>query len=133
MNPEATPNEFGTTNKEGFGGFMSIPVFVATKCGHRTGTSGLVTAFGKTTMMTMPIQSDGTVEFCIRCIEEMAIKCDFCGKVIFIGDVVSVFHWNSNSEEKIGCLRTTCCLASEASGRWLPGEDSKGGVRYFSA
>ncbi len=122
-------------------GFMGLPVFKATKCGHFTKNKGFVSAFGETITTKMPVQSDGSYEWCLSCIEKMAIKCAWCNKGIMIGDIVTVSaidshpHLHKNlvfvkeeTEALLGCLRESCGLASEAGGRWIPGEDGHGKV-----
>ncbi|MEO7617209.1 MAG: hypothetical protein ABIS59_00020, partial [Candidatus Saccharibacteria bacterium] len=63
---------------------------IATRCGHPTEVEGEVSAFGKITHTQMP-SPDGEVEFCLACIGDMAIRCAWCGEVIFIGDPVTLY------------------------------------------
>lgn len=90
-------------------------------CGHKTKRKGLITAHGESTIACLPINK-GKTPYCLRCIEEMAIKCAWCGKVIFVGDPVTLYvlldknstpaeHaiiYKDNPLRLVGCLRQEC-------------------------
>ena len=64
---------------------------IIAKCGHKTKIKGKVSAFGESGVVTIPKNEDGTIDFCLKCIEEMTIRCAWCGKPIFVGQPVTLY------------------------------------------
>ena len=64
---------------------------IATKCNHKTKQKGKVSAFGHSTKTSMPINKSGSVDWCLDCIEKMAIQCAWCGNAIFIGEPITLY------------------------------------------
>lgn len=60
-------------------------------CGHPTKVKGRVSAFDVTGTTRMPLNDDGTTDYCLDCIGKMAIRCGWCGEPIFIGDPVTLY------------------------------------------
>ena len=65
--------------------------YTAAKCGHETKRAGEVTAFEHTTTTKMPLNEEGTVDWCLECLGKMAIRCAWCGDLIFIGDPITLY------------------------------------------
>lgn len=65
--------------------------YAAQKCGHRTKRSGPVSAFGRTITTKMPMNKNGSVDYCLDCIGKMAIRCAWCGDQIFIGNPITLY------------------------------------------
>lgn len=121
------------------------PSYTATKCGHLTEQNGPVSAFGHTTTTQMPRNEYGSVDYCLKCISEMAIKCAWCGNPIFIGDPVTLYtplenfkipeHAVINNEKPlqlVGCLRWNCAdTGADCAGFWLPNNDGNGHAHYI--
>jgi len=114
------------------------------KCGHETKTKGKVTAFGQTITTRMPVNEDGSVDYCLDCIGEMAICCAWCKEPIFIGDIITLYSpvdedkfalpenaviYNKERMSVVGCGRITCAdTGADYAGYWLPDENGKGKV-----
>jgi len=103
-------------------------------CGHETKEKDTVTAFGESTITQLPIE-DGKTPYCHRCIEKMAIKCAWCGHVIFIGNPITLYTprnkdfevpehavvYNEDPLQLVGCLRWDCAqTGADRAGFWLP-------------
>lgn len=116
----------------------------ATHCGHRTRSKGVVQAYGEQTIMQMPRHHDGSIDWCLGCIEAMTIRCALCGKPIFIGDLIALPVWGSPSPlpsfgvvyggtplRVVACLRVGCAdSGADCAGSWMPeGETKRGHVR----
>lgn len=109
--------------------------YTATVCGHRTRSEGKVSAYGETITTRMPIR-DGKVAFCLNCLGEMAIRCAWCGAVIFIGDPVTLYikpsemelgadtvAYGSDPVCVVGCLGWDCAsTGADRTGFWMPHE-----------
>lgn len=117
---------------------MSILTFFGGKivadCGHKTKKKDKVTAYGESTVTGVPIKN-GKTPYCHRCIEKMAIKCAWCGHVIFIGDPITLYTprdkdfkvpehavaYRENPLQLVGCLRWECAeTGADRAGFWLP-------------
>ncbi len=103
-------------------------------CGHKTLEKDTVTAFGASCKTKIPIV-DGKTDYCHRCLEKMAIRCAWCGKVIFIGDPITLYsprdkNWkmpdyavlyNKEHNSYVGCLRWNCAeTGADRAGFWYP-------------
>ena len=116
---------------------------VVAKCGHETKLKDEVVAFGETTITMIKSHEDGTVDYCHKCLEKMAIQCAWCGKPIFIGDLITLYSpagkfevpnyavkYNENPLQFVGCPRSNCAdTGADYFGRWLP----PGKVSRFSS
>lgn len=117
--------------------------YTATKCGHRTRQTGVVSAFGKTIAIKMPRNEYGSVDYCLKCIGKMAIRCAWCGNPIFIGNPITLYTpkqndfkipdyaviYSENPLQLVGCLGWNCAITgADRAGFWVPGEDGKGCV-----
>lgn len=116
---------------------LSFRGYRATLCGHTTKQQGIVTAFGKESALVMPINEQGSVDYCLSCIGKMAIQCAWCKEPIFIGDPVTLYIYpedklipehavvhDANRRTVVGCLRWNCAeTGADRTGFWLP--DSK--------
>lgn len=117
--------------------------YVATKCSHRTKGQGPVSAYGQTLMCNIPLNKDGSVDFCLDCIGKMSIRCAWCGEAIFVREPITLYTprpefkvpehavvYQENPLQLIGCLRMGCAdSGADRAGFWLPGDDVKGYVR----
>lgn len=113
---------------------------VATKCRHNTKQSGKVSAFGKTVKTTMPVNTDGSVDYCLDCLGKMAIQCAWCDNPIFIGDPITLYTpnedflvpdhavvYNEKPLQLVGCLGWNCAdTGADRAGFWLPDKNGKG-------
>ena len=103
-------------------------------CGHETFKKDKVTAFGVGCVTEIPI-IDGKTDYCHRCLEKMAIRCAWCGKVIFVGDPVTLYSprdkdrkmpeyavlHNKEHNSYVGCLRWDCAeTGADRAGFWYP-------------
>lgn len=70
----------------------------ATLCGHRTKLAGEVTAFGESTTVTIPLNEDGSANYCLDCIGKMTIRCAWCVNPIFIGDPITLYTPRSQKD-----------------------------------
>ena len=106
-------------------------LYTATKCGHRTKLTGLVSAFNET--VQIKIGNDGClVKYCLDCIGEMTIQCALCGRPLFIGHPITIYTiYNDEPLYFVGCIDLDCAVAGVADrvGFWLPGDNGKGVAR----
>ena len=114
----------------------------AVKCGHQTHRTGKVSAFGQSIKTKMPINEDGTVDYCLDCLAKMVIRCGWCGEPIFIGNPITLYTppedfeipyyaviYNEDPLQIVGCLGWDCAQSgADRAGFWVPGEDGKGQV-----
>lgn len=123
---------------------LSLRRYMATICGHHTKRTGKISAFGHTITTKMPINEEGSVDYCLNCIAKMAIRCAWCGNPIFIGRPITLYtpvsdnfkipehavvYEREPSLQLVGCLRWDCAEAgADRAGFWVPGEDGKGRV-----
>jgi len=106
---------------------------IMASCGHETLKKDKVTAFGKSAVIKIPIV-DGKTDYCHRCLEKMAIKCAWCGNVIFIGSPVTLYMatkkdfkipehaviYNENPLQLVGCRRCAELGSADWMGYWVP-------------
>lgn len=116
--------------------------FTAEICGHRTRRIGPVHAFGRMAVTEMPINQNGSVDYCLDCIGNMAIRCAWCEDPIFIGNPITLYvplpgfkipdHaviYTAEPPRLVGCLGWDCAeTGADRAGFWLPGDDGKGRV-----
>ncbi|MBU1289698.1 hypothetical protein KKG85_00400, partial [Patescibacteria group bacterium] len=57
---------------------------IVAECGHTTKRKDKIVAFGEGTITEITFE-DGKTPYCHQCLEKMAIRCAWCGHVIFIG------------------------------------------------
>ncbi len=103
-------------------------------CGHEALEKDKVTAFGASCETKIPIV-DGKTEYCHRCLEKMAIRCAWCGGVIFIGDPITLYSprdkdrkipeyavlYDKEHNSYVGCLRWNCAeTGADRAGSWYP-------------
>lgn len=101
-------------------------------CDHPLISEGTVTVFGK----EVQFGSRGVIlntDYCAQCIANMAIRCAWCGNIIFIGDPVTLLRSTDESQMPdyavryvqdaslfIGCVDMDCCWSGGClSGRWV--------------
>ncbi len=107
---------------------------IVTDRGHETLEKDTVTAFGASCKTKIPIV-DGKTDYCHRCLEKMAIRCAWCGGVIFIGDPITLYSprdrnrkmpdyavlHNKEHNSYVGCLRWNCAESgADRAGFWYP-------------
>lgn len=116
--------------------------YTAVKCGHITKRTGLVSVFGETATVKMPLNKDGSLDYCLKCIGKMGIRCAWCGHPIFIGDAVTLYTPHSDFQvpayavvfkndplQLVGCIRWNCAESGvDRAGFWIPDENGKGKV-----
>lgn len=101
-------------------------------CGHETLKKDKVTAFGVSCEIEIPIV-DGKTDYCHRCLEKMAIRCAWCGGVIFIGMPVTLYTaekdfvlpedaawFNEEYRQPIGCKKCAEMGPADWMGFWVP-------------
>ncbi len=101
-------------------------------CGHETLKKDIITAFGESCEIKIPI-INGKTDYCHRCIEKMTIKCAWCGKPIFIGMPVTLYvvkkdfvlpdgavWFNENQRQPVGCRRCAEMGPADWMGYWIP-------------
>lgn len=114
---------------------------IRAKCGHMTAFIGEMSAFGRRSVYEIKKQEE--IEYCIACLERMAICCAWCGETIFIGDPITLYitdnknftgHpfsvlYNEETGERVGCLKWDCAdSGADRAGFWIPGKDRRGKV-----
>ncbi|MBL8158754.1 hypothetical protein JNK62_04440 [bacterium] len=67
-------------------------------CGHPTKLKGTLSAFGETIKMKINLREDGSTPYCLDCLAKMSIRCGWCGKPIFIADVVTLYSPTTTEE-----------------------------------
>lgn len=122
---------------------LGLRRYMATICGHHTKRTGKISAFGHTVTTKMPINEEGSVDYCLDCIAKMAIRCAWCGHPIFIGRPITLYSpisdnfkipehavvYEREPLQLVGCLRWDCAeTGADRAGFWMPGEDGKGCV-----
>lgn len=127
---------------------LSPKRYVATKCGHQTKRTGKCTSFGVSYTMQMPQNDDGSVDYCLDCIGNMAIRCAWCGDSIHIGEPITLYTpakedfkipeyagvYSLKPLRLIGCLGWDCASSgADRSGFWYPGDNGRGGVRRVAS
>jgi hypothetical protein len=106
--------------------------YVGNVCKHRTLLSGEIRAQSEGFLMKMPLEENGSPEYCLECIGKMSIRCAWCGEPIFIGDPVTLYKPvetfdvpeyavpYGDSKCFVGCLRATCADGCDRAGFWVP-------------
>ena len=82
---------------------------------------------------SIPLAKNGSPDYCICCLNSMAIRCAWCGESIAIGDPVSLcalvnplhlmpeYAVGHGEKQFVGCLRWGCADGAHArSGFWNP-------------
>jgi hypothetical protein len=107
---------------------------IIANCGHEAKEKDTVTAFGENTETIIPI-INGKTDYCHRCLEKMAIRCAWCGGVIFIGDPITLYTpsdenfkipeyavvHKENPLQLVGCLGRNCAeTGADRAGFWYP-------------
>lgn len=120
-----------------------LPIkYTAQKCGHWTKKKGAISAFGHKGAVEMPFNDEGGVDYCLDCIGRMAIRCGWCGEVIWIGQPITLYtlldkfeipeyaiKYSENPLQLVGCLGWNCAdTGADRAGFWLPGESGVGQV-----
>ena len=124
--------------------FSSIfrPTYVANKCAHKTKNKGFVKAGDQTTIMTMPLEENGSPDYCLDCISKMRIQCAWCGDGIIIGHPITLYiprdtyavpdyavsYREGGCEALVGCVRGKCDPMIDRAGFWVPGKNGRGMV-----
>jgi hypothetical protein len=103
-------------------------------CGHETKIKDKVYAFGKTITTVVPVK-DGKTDYCHECLGKMAIRCAWCGEVIFIGEPITLYTprredfkipehavaHNKDPLQLVGCLGWNCAATgADRAGFWYP-------------
>lgn len=119
--------------------------YQAKKCGHKTKRLGWLRSGEVTEVCFMPLNEEGTVDYCFHCLNKMTIPCGWCGEPILIGDPVTLFAMPDDGIRKphrgaviycthpfpllIGCFTKKCGIRMpDIAGYWIPGDDGKGMV-----
>jgi len=111
------------------------------KCGHFTKRKDKIFAFDEE--CEIEILGKDQPEFCHRCLEKMTIRCAWCGKPIFIGDIITLYSPSKKNKQMpeyalvhdvktnsfVGCGRTSCADSGcDYCGYW----GTKGVIRFPS-
>ena len=93
------------------------------KCGHECLIEDVTLGFSKTGISNESAFR-GEIEFCYKCVADMAIRCVWCGELILIGDPVTLNSPNKDFKipnwavvyqteplKLVGCGRTSCCFS----------------------
>jgi hypothetical protein len=119
--------------------FCKMKVFLQGKkylaeCGHETKQTDFVRAFGET-IQTKVLIINGKIEYCHKCLEKMVVKCPWCGRPIFIGDMVTLYSPTKKEYQVpvgtvvfcedpltlVGCQRSDCAESgADYAGQWIP-------------
>jgi len=106
----------------------------ATECGHETKRKGFLNAFGKMVEIRFIVRNNQT-EYCLECLSGMAIRCAWCGEVIFPYDPITLYSpmdknrqmpdhavlYNKEHNSYVGCLRWECAeTGADRCGFWYP-------------
>lgn len=115
--------------------------YIARACHHKTKLSGQMKAFDECRTGRMPLNENGTTEWCFECLGKMAIRCAWCKNPIFIGDPITLYTpikldfqlpadaviYKQNPLQVVGCLGWDCASSGmDRMGFWVPGKDGKG-------
>jgi len=114
--------------------FLSVK-YTASVCGHKTKLMEEVDIFGEKNRVTLvPLKKKGKLEYCIKCLSEMTIRCAWCGKPIIIGDPITLYApekkdfqipngvvvYKKNPLQLVGCLRRECSEGGiDRAGFWV--------------
>lgn len=116
------------------------------KSGKRTKRCGYASMFGQNLFIHIPLNDEGSVDYTVEEVADMAIQCTWCGRPIHIGDIVTlqkarridfippayaVVH-PTDPPQFIGCTGHRCCDDdTKPQGLWVTGEKGKGKVFLF--
>lgn len=118
--------------------FVAVFLFLKrtkAECGHKTRLSGTINAYGRSTKVKLEPNEDGDIDYCLKCIEDMTIKCAWCEKPIFIGEPVTLYSpknndfdfpddahvYKENPLTFVGCRRMGCANSKPSyDGFWVP-------------
>lgn len=104
-------------------------------CGHKTRLIGKINAYRRTTKVKLEPNKDGDIEYCLKCLGDMTIKCASCENPIFIGEPVKLHSPKDDSFEVpeeahihkedpltvVVCRRMGCANAEPGhDGFWVP-------------
>jgi hypothetical protein len=105
-------------------------------CGHMTNAEDFLEYEGERAVLELKIDESGETFYCHKCLQEMTIKCAWCGKPIFVGAPVTLYKAAENEEKNLpvyavlfnkeentylGCWRKDCCEKKEdIVGQWHP-------------
>ena len=114
---------------------FKVRKFTIADCGYLTAVIDTVKAFGEKIETKLPVNK-GRAPYCHRCLEKMAIRCAWCGRAIFIGELITLHTpakdfkipyyavvYSKKPLQLVGCLRRSCSCGGDRSGFWyLPGK-----------
>lgn len=121
--------------------------YIASKCGHKTARIGWLQSRGIYKDHILPINEEGSVDYCHRCLSKMSISCGCCGDPILIGDPITTFLiegevWEVPHKDAtifltdpypllIGCYSPQCIAMMEVffTGYWTAGEEGQGVIQ----
>lgn len=76
--------------------FVTFPrswrTYIASVCKHQTKRIGVVSAYGTERFITLPLNHERSVSYCLACHARMAIRCGKDEHAIFPGDIVSLWR-----------------------------------------
>lgn len=117
---------------------VSIPfqkIYIANICRHKTRKKGFMHNGKSTSIMEMPLASNGHPDYCLECIGKMSIRCAWCSEPIVIGEPITlefpheefrvpdyaVKHGEGKEQTLVGCLRWDCAdTLVTMCGQWMP-------------
>ncbi len=102
-------------------------------CGHLTKIKDKIVVFGEEVILSLRFRH-GKIEYCHRCIEKMTIRCAWCGRVIIIGDPITLYSpgknfippkyavkYSNHPPRYVGCMRLNCASTGmDRAGFWSP-------------
>lgn len=117
--------------------------YTANICGHKTKLERVEIHNDQAVITNIPLADNGSPDYCIDCINDMAIMCAWCGGQIKIGNPITLYtphdffetanyavsYNEGGSKALVGCMRGDCAGdVGDRAGFWLPGDDGKGMV-----
>ena len=109
------------------------PDEIKCKCGHHSKLEKEVHVHGKTEKLKLNYKPFRRPPYCLDCIEKTAIICPWCGKPIFIGDIITLYTpkdknfkipagavvYTKDPLRLVGCQRMNCAeSAADYCGIW---------------
>ena len=85
--------------------------------------------------MSMPLEENGSPDYCLDCIGQMSIRCTWCGGAIHVGDPITLYspvgeftppeyavvYDGGKKQAFVGCLRWDCAESGvDVCGSWSP-------------